>query len=140
MKHVLSLFVLCTIALPAFSEDSFAKFTKSGNAFLSTCSVIDKDSSKLTDIEAIQVAACTEFIEGLIQGVELESYYVGSIYAIPSGNAPTPICMPLPTEVTNGQIIRISLKFIRENPDKAHMQTAGLVALALKGAFTCSAK
>jgi hypothetical protein len=43
----------------------------------------------------------------------------------------------IPDEVEIGQMTNITLKYIHENPEQAHMPSAGLVILAQQHAFPC---
>ena len=53
-------------------------------------------------------------------------------------NEAQPYCIP--DGVTNGQIVRILTKFIKDHPEKAHKQTRVLVIESLMDAFPCRAK
>jgi hypothetical protein len=46
-----------------------------------------------------------------------------------------PYCMS--EDVTNAQMVRILLKYIRANPATAHLPTATLFGSAMKEAFPC---
>jgi hypothetical protein len=49
----------------------------------------------------------------------------------------TPFCEP---HVTNAQLLQILLKYIRDNPEKAHLRTAVLYLAAMEKAFQCTKK
>jgi hypothetical protein len=38
------------------------------------------------------------------------------------------------------QLVRIVLKYVRENPEKANLGTGGLIILALREAYPCPSK
>lgn len=44
----------------------------------------------------------------------------------------------IPNEVTNGQIRRVIVKFLKENPEMLHEHGTFLILLALQKAFPCS--
>ena len=52
--------------------------------------------------------------------------------------APVPFCVP--DEVQLKQILAVVLKYIRDNPEKAHIRASTLAVAALKKAFPCSLK
>ena len=106
----------------------------SGNAFLRLCSVVEKNEIE-TNQEGQHVVACVAYVEGVVQGVSAEVAFVRDV----GGKEPLkPFC--LPDNVENGQIIRITLKYIRNHPEEAHQSTVILVVQALREAFPCQAK
>jgi hypothetical protein len=67
---------------------------------------------------------------GYIQGF-LEGHMA---LAVVSGVSPTYCC---PQNVDFGQVRRIVVKFLNENPDKTHLFISALVEKALIDAFPC---
>lgn len=144
MKTTLPLFAMllfcglpCT---PAISEGSqqvsstsgsaFEFPSTSGNAFVRLCSVLEGGTKKLGDAE--QSNECNAYAQGVVQGVATEVAYVKAV----TGKAPVaPFCMP--EEVENGQVVRITLKHIRNHPENAHLPTAPLIVESLRQAFPC---
>jgi hypothetical protein len=50
----------------------------------------------------------------------------------------SPFCVP--DAADDGQIVRITLKYIRNNPEEAHKMTAVLIVEGLREAFPCPRK
>jgi hypothetical protein len=99
---------------------------ESGNAFVTICGVdADKTFEEQTTAELHSTSSCLPYVRGLNDGIE-----VATIEGIP------PFCPP--DGVTNGQGEKILVKFIRDNPDKAHFATSVLYLYAMKKAFPCS--
>jgi Rap1a immunity proteins len=107
----------------------------SGNAFLKWCHVADKSSEEMTkNSEICSVNHCISYVNGLGNGVGLQmdlSHASGQAELFPYCVSPG---------VTKGQPLRILLKYIRDNPAKAHMKTAVLFGMAMQEAFPCSGK
>lgn len=106
----------------------------SGNAFVRTCSAIDKNAEEEAHIDIQHAVACSAYIDGFVSGISEEADYA---HAMTDKEPPRPFC--LPEESENGQLIRIALKFIRNHPEEAHRPTAFLLASALRDAFPCGA-
>lgn len=123
MKMIALFFLL----LCAFSGISFAEHLgKSGNEFLVECSAVGKDSG-LTDSEMTKNMVCMSYVEGLVDGIRVE------LAAHVKGRT-EPFCF---TDVTSMQLLRVTLKFIRENPEQANLHTAVLMLKAWEKAFPC---
>jgi len=133
MKSLLTLVLLCALAVPTFPEE---QLYESGNAFLRSCSVVEKAPIHPTDSELFNDLQCIGYLNGLVDGVALEASYE-------SNDGKTAAFQPFfcVTEgVETGQLVRIVLKYIRDNPDKAHLRTVWLAGAALRKAFPCSKK
>jgi hypothetical protein len=96
----------------------------SGNTFLSTCALAANLPSvgEITDAEVFAIRVCFSYVRGLDDGM---------------GVLRTPFCEP---HVTNAQLLQILLKYIRDNPEKAHLRTAVLYLAAMEEAFPCTKK
>jgi hypothetical protein len=110
-------------------------FTASGNSFLRDCSIVDKEKDT-TPAENTQSAACLLYVGGVMQGAELGSG-VTRLEAKPM-ELPKLFCRPENIEML--QLVRIVLKYVRENPEKANLGTGGLIILALREAYPCPSK
>jgi hypothetical protein len=116
-------------AAPATLAGNDENLSDSGNAFVRTCSAIENPSTASTDPRA---TVCAAYVIGLSEGIMIESSYGKSS----SGEkAPTPYCLADTYEVEQGQKVRILLKYIRNNPETAHMITAGIFINAMGDAF-----
>jgi Rap1a immunity proteins len=134
MKPCVALLVFCTLSIPAFSANHLYN---SGNDFLSECSGLDRaNDSTLTNVEMAKNMQCLSYVEGLIDGAFYESVRTKADGKLKMGSLP--FCRP--EGVNNLQLARVALKYVRDNPEKAHLTTAVLVFEALKNAFPCSEK
>lgn len=68
-----------------------------------------------------------------MQGALMES-------ALESAGKGTPAPFCVSPEAENGQLVRITLKYIRKNPELSHLPTVVLLLDAMKEAFRCPAK
>jgi hypothetical protein len=108
-------FVFLTSSVAMESEEHY----QDGNHLLMQCqAVVDTaDKPNWRDVhEAWNVGFCL----GLAQG-------------IPYGS---PLVCP-PAGVTNGQSVRVVVKFLNDNPEKLNLDEDELVTLALSKAFPC---
>jgi|SRR5579872_1744554 len=133
MKH-LFLFVGILLAVPVsaqtpeFPEDS-------GNVFLRLCSAVEKGKLSGDSGEALNTMACIGYVKGVMHGASLEH---GVAEAQTNRTIPKPYCDA--NDIENGQIVRIVLKYIRDNPADANKPTALLVMRALAKAYPCPIK
>ncbi len=106
----------------------------SGNAYLRECSVAEKDVKDLTQADMKYVFACIGYTEGVVDGAMAEAAVLsGSINK--GQNQLAPFCIP--SEADNGQLIRITLKYIRNHPEEAHKPGFVQIIRALGEAFPC---
>ena len=108
---------------------------ESGNAFVRFCSVADKVDKSSSDSDVQHAASCAFYVLGFVHGVE---YGTGFTETTKGKNALQPFCRP--DGVENGQMVRIVLKFIRENPEEAHKATPLLITLAMAQSYPCPNK
>jgi Rap1a immunity proteins len=134
MKPCIALLVCCTLSIPAFSANHLYD---SGNDFLAECSGLDRaNDSTLTNVEMAKNMQCISYVIGLIDGAFYQSVRVEADGKTTVGVLP--FCRPV--GVGDLQLIRVALKFVRDNPEKAHLTTPVLVFGAFKNAFPCSEK
>ncbi|MGA2903984.1 MAG: Rap1a/Tai family immunity protein [Candidatus Korobacteraceae bacterium] len=130
MKAVLGLVLSCALTWSAHAANDYPG--DSGNAFVRTCSGIDRGDKDKTNVDLQKEVACVGYISGLVDGVTAEiAFTQWEIHK----NVPGPYC--LPEEVENGQLIRVVLKYVKDHPEKAHMRTGPLAVLAWQKAFPC---
>lgn len=128
---------LIAVALPILSYGALAQkvellpFVASGNSFLRDCSVVNKENT--TPAEDTQSVACLLYVGGVMEGAELGSS-VTRFEAKPMA-LPKLFCRPENLEML--QLVRIVLKYIRENPEKANEETGALILMALREAYRC---
>jgi len=103
----------------------------SGNAFLRLCLGVEKEQR--TPAETQYGTGCLLYISGFVEGVEIG--HTATTVQTKQENLPRPFCRP--DNVETAQLVKIVLKYIRENPEDAHQPT-GLVALwAFQKSFPC---
>jgi hypothetical protein len=102
----------------------------SGNVFLEWCSVVEKDEH--TKTESQHSIECTAYVEGVDEGVSVEVTFARQI-----ASNPPPKLYCRPENSTAGQLVRITLKYIRNHPEDAHQPTVVLIVEALREAFPC---
>lgn len=119
-------------AAPAVRAGTDENLSDSGNAFVRACSVIENPSSA-SDPQQVAATACSAYVMGLSEGIAIESSFAGAKSG--SGRASIPYCLADTYEVEQGQKVRIILKYIRNNPETAHMVTAGIFINAMGDAF-----
>ena len=123
--------LMCLTAMPIHSQDKPEVPSRSGNAFLQDCSVVDKPVDDLKINEFLRADVCLSYVVGLHHGVSLAI----SLSRSPGHSELFPYCMS--EDVTNAQMVRILLKYIRANPATAHLPTATLFGSAMTEAFPC---
>lgn len=103
----------------------------SGNAFLRLCSGVEKEQRSPEETQ--RGTGCLLYISGFVDGVETGQ--TATRVQTKQDNLPRPFCRP--DNVETAQLVRIVLKYIRENPEDAHHPT-GLIALwAFQKSFPC---
>jgi hypothetical protein len=125
--------VFCIALVYAVSTPAFANpLDRSGNDFLAKCSALDKDAG-FTDVEMARNMECLSYIRGLIDGATYE------IAATDLGKTKKAEALPFcrPKGVGDVQFLRAALKYVRDNPEKAHLPTVVLIFAALRNAFPC---
>jgi hypothetical protein len=122
MKNLCPLALLCSlVAMPlAVSQpaQTHESIESSGNVFLRVCSVVEKEKSTWSDADISDIHACSQYVRGFTSGVKSEQVYAEVVVG---KKVPAPFC--LPDDIPNGQIVRIVLKSIRNNPETSHQST-----------------
>ena len=138
MHTLLRVICVSILAATAFGQTSSKDISQSGNVFADVCSVVDKHEH-LSEMDVSDGAYCAGFMGGVRDGAGMAFTTIKSIdpsYSYLKGSMEDfRVCFP--DRVTGAQLIRVVLKFIRENPDKAHLPTVGLIVLADLQAFPC---
>ncbi len=106
----------------------------SGNAFLRICSVAGKEESMehLSVDQKVALTSCLNFVSGFTSGVEVEMQFVENAT---KQTTHAPFCVP--ASVENLQIVRVVLKYIRENPAAARRKTNSLIMFSLGERYPC---
>jgi len=125
MRSLLTLILLWPVV--SYGQVGSEHFESSGNAFLRTCSVIEKEHS-LTAGDVMQQEACAAYVSGFVEGLS---------FATEGAETSSPIYCPPSEGPEAGQLVRIVLKYIRDHPETAHQRTYLLAGRALRGSFPC---
>ena len=123
--------MVCLAAVPLLAQEIPEAPSRSGNAFLQDCSVVDKPVNDLKSSQLLSANVCLSYVKGLLDGVLLQIY----LSRTPGHVELFPYCVS--GDITNAQVVRILLKYIRANPATAHLSTAALFGSAMKEAFPC---
>ena len=115
--------LVCLAAAPLLAQEVLEAPSIAGNAFLQDCSVVDKSVNDLNRSDLQRASVCLSYVKGLLDGVLLQI----SLSRSPNHVELFPYCMS--GNVTNAQVARILLKYIRANPATAHLPTATLFVL-----------
>ena len=135
MKNLWLFVVLMMLCCGASAQTSEVIYT-SGNAFLRICPVVDKETKTTTTLEDQDTVACVLYVAGIVRGAELGS----AVTRAETKQTTLPKLFCRPDDVENDQLVRVGLKYVRENPEKAHEETAWIVMWAMRKAFPCLSK
>lgn len=112
----------------AVTEDDF--LLKDGSALLAVCgefvATMDRGERNISDKELTSMVACTSYTRGFSHGVAVMSKEPeqGNGYCVDPS-------------VSGGQIARVVVKYLRENPQILHFHPGVLVDRALREGFPC---
>jgi hypothetical protein len=123
--------LICFAALPIQAEDKLEDIWQSGNGFFRMCHATDKATEEMTNTEIFHGNLCLSYLAGIEDGIWLQADSARS----PGHGEPLPYCIN--PNVQRIQPVRILLKYIRDNPAKAHLRTVELFGFAMKEAFPC---
>jgi hypothetical protein len=119
--------LLCVCVIPlAETQEHTSDPSDSGNAFLSLCGNMPDLSPKQS---LFQQGQCLGYVVGIDDGWRI---------AYDMQSQSQPYCAP--DGVTNGQLMRVLIKFIKDHPEKAHFQTRVLEVESFMDAFPCKAQ
>jgi Rap1a immunity proteins len=101
----------------------------SANGMLPGCKLLLDFSNKrpsLSVSDGVRVGFCSGTIRTLMQLSSLASEY-----------GPTPPCSKMPDNATQGQVIRVIIKFIEARPERMHEPFILLALEAMRNAWPC---
>jgi Ssp1 endopeptidase immunity protein Rap1a len=129
MKHLsaLCLFISCFAIVVAHAED------EDGNFLLRECKETQSDTYQGCE-PAIRSMHCLGYIDGL---VDMNDIYKSNIL---KSSSQALICLPKEKRVTVGDLARVVVKYLEDNPGQLHESAAALATVALGKAFPCKAK
>jgi hypothetical protein len=130
MKN-LWLVVMLSCGVSASAQTTKEYPYQSGNAFVRVCSVVEQ--AQRTDAETQLAVGCLLYIAGFVDGVETGN--ILTMVQLRPTTVPKPFCRP--DGVENAQLVKIVLKYVRENPEDAHHPTGNVALWAFQKAFPC---
>ena len=123
----LCIFLCCFAVVTAHAED------EDGNFLLRECK--ETLSSTYQGCEpAISSMHCLGYLDGL---VDMNDIFKSNVLKSPSQAL---ICLPKDKQVTVGELARIVVKYLEDNPKQLHESAAALATVALGKAFPCKGK
>lgn len=105
---------------------SAAQLKQDGNELLGQCQQYVKAADAERNYDQYDAALCTGFMQGVIGTV---------IFYSETLKKDDKFC--LPNNVTNGQLVRILVKFLKDNPKMLNENRVSLVWLAFMDAYPC---
>lgn len=111
----------------------------SGTNFLEICSAIEIPPDQMNVADVANMDRCQGFMQGLEDGVAVATAVIqGSNPHLNLKGSIADLGICVPDQVNLLQGIRVVLKYIREHPEQAHLQSATLVFTADLQAFPCA--
>jgi Rap1a immunity proteins len=125
--------LLFVLSSPLFAQTEETLQT-SGNAFLRICSVVDKakNMEHLSVDQKVAMMSCLNYISGFTNGVDVEMRFVKNAT---KQSTHAPFCVP--ESVKDIQIVRVVLRYIRDNPAAARRNTNSLIMFSLGERYPC---
>lgn len=126
-------FLVFVVSTSVFTQ-SQETIQTSGNAFLRICSVVDRggDQEKLSSDQTIALASCLNYVNGFTSGVDTEMRFVKNAT---KQSTHAPFC--LPESVKQIEMVRVVLKYIRDNPAAARRNANSLIMFSLGEKYPC---
>jgi len=131
MRHIVILFVLLIATASIAADGSYT--TDNSRKLLDECrkGAQFRDSPSTSSQENLMYfGKCTGYIRGVADG-----YYLAYMAA---GNLPAERRLCVPTSVTNGQLMRVVVKYLEDNPSQLEVNASFSTVLALRKSFPCS--
>ena len=138
MRTSLCVFVVSALVLWPVPTRSAPGLYGTGESLLDECRIAERlwdnpesvaaDDGAISDIAS--AARCTGFVVGVASALDM----LGENQKGPQSRFG--IC--LPQGVAYDKLVRIVTKYLRENPQNAHLSATPLTGVALKIAFPCS--
>jgi hypothetical protein len=129
-NYLLLLLAITATVIPASCQREEA-FYDSGNAFARECSSMSKQTTEMTSAEINLNVKCAVYVKGLFDGILAERVLVLD----QTRASPAFFCEDRFNDTENGQVVRILLKYIRDNPEKANQLVSALFMFAMREAF-----
>jgi len=115
-------YLLTIVLLFSSNQASAATVFYSGNEMLKMCEAYFSETGSVVDANV-----CVGYVTGIHDGQIVFSGW---------GDMKKTICLP-GSGVKGGQLVRIVIKYLQENPEDLHLTAGSLVVNALVIAFPC---
>jgi hypothetical protein len=102
---------------------------RSGNYLLTACTDAVKDNEGDHNRDRYRIGYCSGFVTAMTESIDTLKH------ELPSGKAVPYACVP--SQVTNGQVLRIVAKYLNDHPEDLHKAAYSLGLRALSDAFPC---
>lgn len=131
--------LLSFLAVHAKGQQNHTDISDSGNRYAEVCASTEKPTDKWNDLDIMNASTCQGFMLGINAGVSiaLQALKKENMLDASMKGSFEDFGACVPDEVVLGQMTKITLKYIRENPEQAHLPSAELVILAQAHAFPC---
>jgi hypothetical protein len=94
---------------------------------------MNKQTTEMTGVEINSNVQCAVYVKGIFDGIQAERTRVQVLDQ--TKVSPEFFCEDRFNDTENGQVVRILLKYIRANPEKANQPVAALFMFAMREAF-----
>ncbi len=141
IKYLSAFAVLAFAAIPSVNAETNAKnIADSGNRYMEICSSTEKAPDKFDEMDFLNSGLCQGFMMGFRDGVGVSIGWFKldkpSLAYLKDSVEDLGACIPDGVEL--GQLTRVTLKYIREHPEHAHLPSAALILMAERDAFPCA--
>jgi hypothetical protein len=122
--------VIAFSAVILISPNSYSASVKdTGAELLQQCIEAELAFDKKGKPNYLDVGLCIGFVDGFLEGHATHEH-LAEVFTTTRSLTPIPkaLCMPA---LSTGQIIRVILKYMRDNPEKLHNDKAAIVLWAL---------
>jgi hypothetical protein len=105
-----------------------------GSSLLKKCSLAVRafDGEPLSSADAVEGPLCT----GYVMGVHDMDYTVQTLEKHEKTSLLSHACVP--SNVSTNQVVPVTVKYLRDNPDRLHMPASILVIDAVRSSFPCT--
>jgi hypothetical protein len=133
------LLIILASSLGSTAQTATKDISDSGNRFLEVCASTEKPPAEMNDNDFVNAGLCQGFMLGLGSGIGIATAAAHQLNPnLDLKGTAEDIGICLPDEVELGQLTRVTLKYIRDHPEQAHLRSATLVTMAEINAFPCA--
>jgi hypothetical protein len=117
------------VFLALLSASFFPLAAETGNDLMLDCQAVLDYTDLGQKPKMTPLTACVSYIEGIRD--------VSGLYSVDEFKKPGTLRFCVPIEATNIQIIRVFIKYAKDNPDGLHLPKGAVLIFALQKAFPC---